>query len=92
MNMVSENDCFVITKWMLDMGLSSEELLAYAIVYPSCQNGMGRFFGDTSRIADFLGVSRERANEIFQRLISKGFFVRNIPMRDGDECSYTIPG
>lgn len=80
-----------VQAWMRsELGLSGNELLAYALIYGFSQDGFSRFEGTASYVAEWCGISQDAAIRILNRLTSKGLLTKE-ERRDGrghKRCSY----
>ncbi len=80
-----------IQSWMRsELNLSGNELIAYALVYGFSQDGFSRFEGTASYVAEWCGLSRERATKLLSRLVSKGLLTKTVTKgKDGGKrCAY----
>lgn len=74
---MKEETYVCIQSWMrTELGLSGNELVAYALIYGFCQDGETMFRGSMSYIADWLGTTRQGAIKIMKRLVEKGIVER----------------
>lgn len=73
-----KNENFItIQGWMRkELGLSGNELLAYALVYGFSQDGESTFRGSLSYVADWLGCSKQTAITTLRKLVEKGLIER----------------
>lgn len=83
--MMEKQRYIVIQEWMLELGLSGSELLAYALIYGFCQDGESDFHGSAAYVARWCGVSREWAVRILGKLVDIGLIVRK-----GGEAGYPV--
>lgn len=68
-----ENRYIVVMGWMMSsLGLSGNDLLAYALIYGYSQDGKGMYFGSIKHTAEALNVSTRTAADILRRLEEKG--------------------
>lgn len=66
-----------IQGWMRkELGLSGNELLAYALVYGFSQDSESTFRGSLSYVAEWLGCSKQTAITTLRKLVEKGFIER----------------
>ena len=80
-----------IQSWMRsELGLSGNELIAYALIYGFSQDGFSRFEGTASYVAEWCGISRVGAQNVLSRLAKNGLIVkREYRDKDGHKrCSY----
>lgn len=80
-----------IQSWMRsELGLSGNELIAYALVYGFSQDGLSRFEGTASYVAEWCGITRVGAHNVLSRLAKNGLIVkREYRDKDGHKrCSY----
>lgn len=82
-----------VQAWMRsELGLSGNELLAYALIYGFSQDGFSRFEGTASYVAEWCGITRENATRLLGRLVDKGFLDKEESRtKDGHKhCSYAV--
>lgn len=61
-----------IQGWMrTELGLSGNELIAYALIYGFSQDNETEFRGSAQYVADWCGIARENANKLLKRLTEK---------------------
>ena len=73
-----------IQSWMrTELGLSGNELIAYALIYGFCQDGETCFRGSMGYIAYWLGTTRQGAIKIMKRLVEKGAVERIEEIQNG---------
>lgn len=64
---------FTIEKFMIErLGLSGNELVAYAYLYDATQQGKDAFVGGYSQIAGAMGVTIPTAYNVLRKLKEKG--------------------
>lgn len=80
----------IIPEWMLDLGLTTAERDAYALVWGFCQDGESDFHGSAAYVARWCGVRREAAVRILQQLVDKGLLVKTVS--PGYPAHYTTQG
>lgn len=74
---MKENNYIVIQGWMRkELGLSGNELLAYALIYGFSQDGESTFRGSLSYVAEWLGCSKQTAITTLRKLVEKGLIER----------------
>ena len=78
----------VIQEWMLELGLTKPELLAYALIYGFCQDSESNYHGNVEYVAHWCGVQRRQAADILRSLVSKGVVRRE--ERSGKTYRYFI--
>lgn len=67
----------VITSDMREgLGLTGNELLAYALIYGYSNGDAGCYFGGTARLAQILGVKERQARGILKNLVDRGLIKR----------------
>lgn len=59
-----------------ELGLSGNELLAYALIYGFSQDGESTFRGSLSYVAEWLGCSKQTAITTLRKLVGKGLVER----------------
>lgn len=72
MNIKNEN-YIVIHGWQINLGLSGNELLVYAIIYGFSQDGESQFTGSANYIATFINSTRQTVLKVLKTLTEKGF-------------------
>lgn len=85
------SDYLVIGKWMrTDLGLSGNELIAYAIIFSFSQDGKSEFTGSAKYIADWCGITKANALNLLKRLTEKGFIRKRVEIIDNVKyCRYS---
>lgn len=78
----------VIQEWMLELGLTKPELIAYALIYGFCQDKESNYHGNVEYVAHWCGVQRRQAADILSSLVSKGVVRRE--ERSGKTYRYFI--
>ena len=85
-------DCnyIVVMGWMMSaLGLSGNDLLAYALIYSHSQDGEGAYWGSLSHTADRLNISRRAAVDVLNRLAERGHIKKTSAEVDGVvRCMY----
>lgn len=76
--------------WMMSaLGLSGNDLLAYALIYSHSQDGEGAYWGSLSHTADRLNISRRAAVDVLNRLVERGHVKKTSAEIDGVvRCMY----
>lgn len=90
---LNDNSFITVQAFMRnDLGLSGNELLAYALIYGFSQDGASRFDGTASYVAEWCGIARENATRLLGRLVDKGLLDKEERrMKDGHKhCSYAV--
>lgn len=87
---MNDNSYIVVMGWMLSkLGLSGNDLLAYALIYSYSQDAQGCYFGSLSHTAERLNISRRAAVDVLNRLIDKGHITKqNIEIDGVMRCMY----
>ena len=82
----------VILDWMLDLGLSSSELLCYATIFGFSQDGESRFTGSRGYLARKMAVkTRDTADASLRSLIEKGLVLKEEHTFNGIKyCAYAV--
>lgn len=82
---------YIVFRWMRTaLGLSGNELNAFALVYSYSQDGQGCYYGSLAATAELLGVSRQTAINILKRLVEKEFITKEDTLVNGVKvCSYS---
>lgn len=80
-----------IQEWMLDLGLKGSELLAYALVWGFSQDGETIYRGGCSYAAKWLGITKENARAVLNKLADKGLLDKQEQYKNGVKfCYYRI--
>ena len=83
------NRSVTVFDWMSDgLGLRGPELIAYAIIYGSSQDGMSSYSGPVSYIAKWSGISNESAMRMLRGMEKKGLITRTEEFED--ECIMAV--
>lgn len=87
---MKDSNYIVIIGWMLSaLGLSGNDLLAYALIYSHSQDGEGAYWGSLSHTADRLNISRRAAVDVLNRLVERGHIKKSTADIDGiQRCMY----
>lgn len=90
------NDLLTIQSWMITrLGLSGNELFAYAIIYRFSQDGKSSFCGSLEYVCEWLGVTKRTAINTLNSLVSKGFIEKSAQIVNGNkrvEYKAVLPG
>ena len=83
---------YIVFRWMRTaLGLSGNELNAFALVYSYSQDGQGCYYGSLAETAELLGVSVRTARELLHGLAEKGLLVKEDTFVGGVKfCSYRV--
>lgn len=83
---------YIVFRWMRTaLGLSGNELNAFALVYSYSQDGQGCYYGSLAETAELLGVSVRTARELLHGLAGKGLLVKEDTFVGGVKfCSYRV--
>jgi DNA-binding MarR family transcriptional regulator len=85
-----------IQGWMINrLKLSGNKLIVYAIIYEFSQNGVSKYTGSASCLAEHAGISRQAVFKILKSLTKDGLLVKTTRMENGIKlCDYcaVIPG
>ncbi len=89
---IKDTNYFVIHGWMLNtLGLSGNELMAYAIIYGFSQDETSEFSGSRSYLANFMNVSLRTVDNVLASLQEKGLIAKKTSVISGVTVnSYTI--
>lgn len=72
-----DNRYIVVMGWMMSvLGLSGNDLLAYALIYGYSQDGQGMYFGSIRHTADALNISPRAATDVLKRLEERGIITK----------------
>ncbi len=82
----------VILDWMLDLGLTASELLAYATIYGFCMDGESAYTGSRSYLARKMAAGSKRTvDNALQGLQEKGLIAKAEKTINGVKfCEYSI--
>lgn len=82
-----------IQKWMVDgLGLSGNELIAFAIIFGFSQDGESKFKGSLRYIMNWLGCSKPTAVKTLSTLVEKGYVIKEEESIGGIKfCRYSVP-
>lgn len=72
-----------IQEWMLELGLTPSQLIAYAVIYGFSQAEQGTYFGGASYIARWAHVCLRTAKSDLAALEQKGLIVKSEIKRRG---------
>ena len=90
---LSESSYVTLQSFMVEeLGLSGNELIAFALINGFSQDGVSEFSGTASYVARWCGVSEDAAIRILGRLVSKGLLSKR-QSRDGKghkRCFYSV--
>ena len=79
-----ENNYLTIQGWMVSkLELSSNDLLAYALIYGFCQDGETEFTGSINYITRWLNCSRPTAIKTLKNLTEKDFIIKSTITMNG---------
>lgn len=81
---------YIVFRWMRTaLGLSGNELNAFALVYSYSQDGQGCYYGSLAATAELLGVSVRTANYTLKNLAEKGLLIKEDNIIGGVKfCTY----
>jgi len=81
---------YIVFRWMRTaLGLSGNELNAFALVYSYSQDGQGCYFGSLATTADMLGVTVQTAVTVLKKLQERGYVDKTESISNGVKtCSY----
>lgn len=87
---MKDSNYIVVMGWMMSaLGLSGNDLLAYALIYSHSQDGEGAYWGSLSHTADRLNISRRAAVDVLNRLVERGHVKKSEAVVDGiQRCMY----
>lgn len=72
-----DKNYITIQGWMrTKLGLSGNELIAYAVIYGFSQDGKTEFMGTAQYIADWCGIAKENALRLLKRLVEKDVIIK----------------
>lgn len=89
---MKDNNYFVCCGWMINrLGLSGNELTAYAVLYGFSQDGESLFTGSIKYLSDAIGVSERRTRDVIDRLIAGGHVEKVSSVKNGVTfCEYRV--
>lgn len=92
MKYLSNENYIVIQGWMInELGLKSNELLIYAIIYGFCQAEDQCFNGSLQYLAEWTNSTRQGVTKTLKSLIEKGFIEKKETTIDGvKRCEYYL--
>lgn len=74
---MNNDNYFTVQGWMVnELGLSGNELIAYAIVYGFSQDGESEYHGGKNYLAKSMGISQRTAINVMASLVDKGYVER----------------
>ena len=77
MSKIKNTNYFTVQGWMInDLGLGSNELLVYAIIYGFSQDECSEFTGSLNYLADFINSTKPTIIKCLKSLIDKGFIIK----------------
>lgn len=78
------NRYIVVQAWMMSaLGLSGNDLLAYAMIYGYSQDGQGSYWGSIKHTAEALNISPRAAADVLRRLEERGVIEKINTVVDG---------
>lgn len=84
MQIIKDTNYFVIHGWMLNtLGLSGNELMAYAIIYGFSQDESSEFCGSRSYLSNFMNVSLRTVDNVLMSLQNKGLIAKKTTVVSG---------
>lgn len=84
MAIIKDTNYFVIHGWMLNtLGLSGNELMAYAIIYGFSQDETSEFCGSRSYLSKFMNVSLRTVDNVLASLQEKGLIAKKTSVVGG---------
>lgn len=76
---------------IVDLGLSGNELIMYALIYGFSQNGEAHFHGSLNYITTAVNVTKANAKKILDRLVEKGLIKkRDVVIGGVKYCDYKV--
>lgn len=86
------NNYIVILDWMVsELGLRSNELLVYALIYGFSQDGESEFTGSIQYVCDRTGVVRNTTKNILKKLVTDGLLIKRDVKHQGVKyCTYKV--
>ena len=84
MSKIKNTNYFTVQGWMInDLGLASNELLVYAIIYGFSQDESSEFTGSLNYLADFINSTKPTIIKCLKSLIDKGFLKKTDRILNG---------
>ena len=89
---MKDENYFVCSGWMINkLGLSGNELTAYAVIYGFSQDGESSFSGSLKYISDAIGVSERRTRDVLDRLIAQNHVIKIACVKNNVTfCEYRV--
>jgi DNA-binding HxlR family transcriptional regulator len=84
-----------IQGWMINqLNLSGNKLIVYAIIYGFSQDGVSKYSGSSSYLAECTGISKQAVLEILRVLTEDGLIIKEVKTQNGQKfCDYyAVPG
>lgn len=89
MNEVKPTDYISIQGWMLDYELTSTECIAFAVIHGFTRDGKHWYHGSAQYLANWCGISRQRAYDILKSLVDKNLVEKREAYKNGVKfCEY----
>ena len=83
------NNYVVVQEWMLGLGLSASEMLAFAVIWGFTQDGRHTCHPSLSYIAQFCGLKeKSTVSRMLKRIAERGYL--KIDRRVGELCEYSV--
>lgn len=74
---IKNTNFYTVHGWMInDLGLASNELLIFSIIYGFSQDGSSEFTGSMNYLADFINSTRPTVSKCLKNLTDKGFLIK----------------
>lgn len=85
-----QNNFITVQGWMVEqLGLKSNELLAYALIHGFSQDGHSKFTGSVAYVQQWLGCARQTVFNTLQSLEEKGLIKKKEILQNGLKyCTY----
>ena len=88
--MLTPDNYYAVQGWMVtELGLSGNELAAYAIIYGFSQDGASRFSGSIAYLMEWLGCGRVTAINVLKSLVEKGLVNKKTVANGSGPNEYT---
>lgn len=84
-----EGGFVTIQSWMItELKLKRNEIMIFAIIYGTSQNGAGFFYGTKEYLCEWTGYKKRQVQQILANLVKKKYLKRDKMMKNNIE--YTI--
>ena len=88
--MVKDNTFVTIQGWMMNLGLTLEETMIYAIIWQFSCNGKSTFVGDRAYLEEWVGKDKSTVRRYLRTLKKKGLVDYDNPGNGKAFCNYCV--